>query len=96
MLGRLSDLEMPTHLIEFLSKSHLLVPFGEITNDLIGRVPPALTGCDGAVLLPALSGIRPAQHLDRQRFLSSVTQNIFRSGSHIQNGLTQSSRETHY
>jgi transposase len=37
------DLVMPTHLREVLASGELLVALGEIADDLIRRVPPALT-----------------------------------------------------
>ncbi|HKY58961.1 MAG TPA: hypothetical protein VJL80_13050, partial [Aeromicrobium sp.] len=43
---------------------------GELADDLIRRMPPALPGHDPA-LLPALTGITVAQHLDHYEGLSS-------------------------
>ena len=42
MPRRLSDLQMPAHLVEFLAGSEELVALGELADDLIRRVPPAL------------------------------------------------------
>ena len=55
-----------------LPGGQLLVALGELADDLIRRVPPALPGCHGAVLLPALTGITVAQHLDHYEGLSST------------------------
>ncbi len=44
---------------------------GELADDLIRRVQPALAGCHGAALLPALTGKTVAQHLDHYEGLSS-------------------------
>src|ERR1700712_5570956 len=78
MPRRLGDLEMPAHLVEFLARGELLVPFSELADDLIRRVPPALLGCPRPVILPALTGNTVAQHLDHYEGLSSAPP---RSGS---------------
>jgi hypothetical protein len=64
---------MPTHLRKILAGGQLLVALGELADDLIRRVPPALAGCHGAAILPALTGNEVAQHLDHYEGLSSET-----------------------
>jgi len=71
MPPRLGDLEMAAHLVEVLARGQLFVALRELADDLIRRVPPALLGCHGAVILPTLTGIRVAQHLDDYEGLSS-------------------------
>jgi hypothetical protein len=45
MPGRLGDLQMTAHLVEFLTLRQQLVALGELADDLIRRVPPALLRC---------------------------------------------------
>lgn len=71
MLCRLSGLKMPAHLFEFPAGSELFVNLGGLTDDLIRRVPPALAGCRGAVIPPALTVNTVAQHLKRNEGLRS-------------------------
>ena len=47
---------------------------GELADDLIRRMPPALPRCHGAALLPALTGITVAQHLDH--YGGTTSQNV--------------------
>jgi hypothetical protein len=64
---------MPGHLVEVLPGSEVLVALGELANDLIWRVPPALARCHGAAILPSLTGIRVGHHLDSyMRFCSTL------------------------
>ena len=67
---RLGDLEMTGHVIELLAGRELLVPFGELADDLIRRVPPALPG-SGAARPPALAAETVAQQLGPCEGLSS-------------------------
>ena len=55
-----------------LPAGQLLVALSELADDLIRRMPPTLLGCHGAVIPPALTGIRVAQHLDHYEGLSST------------------------
>jgi hypothetical protein len=43
MPSRLSNLEVPAHLVEFFAGAEMLVALRELADDLIQRVPPALT-----------------------------------------------------
>jgi hypothetical protein len=81
MPRRLTDLEMPTHLCKVLAGGQLLVALGELADDLIRRVPPALAGCHGAAILPALTGNEVAQHLDHYEGLSS-NEHLFDNDAH--------------
>ena len=45
MPRRLGDLEMAAYLVEFLARREQLVALGELADDLIRRVPPALVRC---------------------------------------------------
>ena len=45
MPRRLCDLQMPAHLVEFLTRGEKLVALGELANDLIRRMPPTLVRC---------------------------------------------------
>lgn len=45
MPGRLGDLQVPAHLAEFLPGAEQFVALGELADDLIRRMPPALLGC---------------------------------------------------
>jgi len=71
MPRRLRDLQMTAHLIELPTRGQLFVALGELADDLIRRVPPTLPGRHGAALLPALTGITVARHLDHYEGLSS-------------------------
>jgi hypothetical protein len=44
MPRRLRDLEMPTHLVELFARREEAVPFIELADDLLRRVPAALLG----------------------------------------------------
>jgi hypothetical protein len=57
MLRRLGDLQMTAHLLQRLPGGELLVVLGQLADDLIRRVPPALP-CHGAADPPCpFSGI---------------------------------------
>ena len=45
MPRRLSDLQMPAHLAEFLAGPEEFVALGELADDLIRRMPPAVVRC---------------------------------------------------
>ena len=42
MPRRLSDLQVPAHLVEFLAGREEFIAFDELADDLIRRMPPAL------------------------------------------------------
>jgi hypothetical protein len=45
MPRRLSDLQVPAHLVEFLAGPEEFVALGELADDLIRRMPPTLIRC---------------------------------------------------
>src|SRR6478752_317706 len=45
MPRRLCDLQVPAHLAQFLAGRQQFVALGELADDLIRRVPPALVRC---------------------------------------------------
>src|SRR5690606_14582217 len=45
MPGRFGDLQVPTHLSELLAAPEQLVALGQLADDLIRRMPPALVRC---------------------------------------------------
>src|SRR3954466_2854411 len=45
MPRRLSDLQVSAHLVEFLAGPEEFVALGELADDLIRRMPPALVRC---------------------------------------------------
>jgi len=45
MPGRLGDLQVPAHRVEFLTRGEQFVALGELADDLVRRVAPALLRC---------------------------------------------------
>ncbi|WP_425518459.1 hypothetical protein [Mycobacterium spongiae] len=75
--ARLGDLQVPAHLVELLAGCEELVDPGELADDLIRRVPPALVRCHVVAdsSCPNTPGNRVAQRLDHYSGLTSSDQN---------------------
>lgn len=52
MPRRLSDLQVPTHFVEFLTGPEELVALSQLADDLIRRMPPELVRCLSLPMLP--------------------------------------------
>jgi len=61
--GRLGDVEVADHLVDRLALAQELLSLGQLSDDLLGRVPASLHGC--AVLLPHIVGLGLAQRVDQ-------------------------------